>query len=65
MHQIAEEIQRITKHDDVMVVGKGQHLCMTMRGMKTDALMTNSIVRGRFLTLPALRAEALDLIGRR
>jgi GTP cyclohydrolase I len=62
-YQIADEIQRVTASNDVMVVGRGQHLCMSMRGIKTDALMSNSVVRGRFRELPALRAEALSLIG--
>ena len=45
-------------------MGRGKHLCMSMRGIKTDALMSNSVVRGRFRELPALRAEALSLMGR-
>ena len=64
-HQIADEIQRVTASNDVMVVGKGQHLCMSMRGIKTDAIMSNSVVRGRFRELPALRAEALNLMKSR
>jgi len=64
MHQIADEIQRVTGSDDVFVVGRGEHLCMSMRGIKTEALMSNSVVRGRFRELPALRAEAFDLMGR-
>jgi GTP cyclohydrolase I len=61
-HQIADEIQRVTGSDDVFVVGRGEHLCMSMRGIKTEALMSNSVVRGRFRELPALRAEALNLM---
>jgi GTP cyclohydrolase IA len=63
-HQIADDVQRVTSSNDVMVVGRGQHLCMSMRGIKTDAIMANSVVRGRFRDLPALRAEALSLIAR-
>ena len=61
-HQIIDEIQRVTASNDVMVVGRGQHLCMSMRGIKTDAIMSNSVIRGRFRELPALRAEALSLM---
>ena len=64
-HEIADKLQRATAGDDVMVVGRGQHLCMSMQGIKTDAIMSNSVVRGSFRALPVLRAEALDLIGRR
>ena len=62
-HQIADEIQRVTGSDDVFVVGRGEHLCMSMRGIKTEALMSNSVVRGRFRELPALRAEAISLMA--
>ena len=62
-HQIADEIQRITGSEDVFVVGRGEHLCMRMRGIKTPAVMSNSVVRGKFRDLPALRAEALNLMG--
>jgi GTP cyclohydrolase IA len=64
-HQIAGEIQLITQIDDVVVVGQGQHLCMEMRGIRTPAMMTSSVIRGRFRDLPALRAETLALGGRR
>ena len=62
-HQIADEIQRVTASNDVMVVGRGQHLCMSMRGIKTEAVMSNSVARGKFRDLAALRAEALSLMG--
>jgi GTP cyclohydrolase I len=64
-HQFADEVQRVTGSEDVFVVGRGEHLCMSMRGIKTDAIMSNSVVRGRFRDLPALRAEALSLMGSR
>jgi hypothetical protein len=34
-----------------------------MQRIKTEALISNSVVRGRFRELPALRAEALTLMG--
>jgi len=63
-HQIADEIQRVTGSADVFVVGRGEHLCMRMRGIKTPSIMSNSVVRGKFRDLPALRAEALSLMAR-
>lgn len=63
-HEIADEVQRITGSRDVAVVGRGEHLCMSMRGIKAPALMTSSVTRGRFRDLPALRAEMLALMGR-
>jgi hypothetical protein len=64
-HQIADEVQRVTGCNDIFVVGRGEHLCMSMRGIKTPSIMSNSVVRGRFRELSALRAEAFDLMGRR
>ena len=62
-HQIADEIQRVTGSEDVFVVGRGEHLCMSMRGIKTPSYMSNSVIRGKFRDLAALRAEALSLMG--
>lgn len=61
----AVEGELITGSDDVVVVGEGSHLCMEMRGIKTPARMTSSVVRGRFRDLPALRAEAIALMTSR
>jgi GTP cyclohydrolase I len=63
-HQIADEVERITRSPDVLVIGQGEHLCMSMRGIRTPAVMSSSVVRGRFRDLPALRAEALALLKR-
>ena len=46
--QIAEEISRITRTENVAVVLKGEHLCMTARGIRTPGLMTSSTMRGSF-----------------
>jgi len=62
-HQIADVSQRVTGSDDVFVVGRGEHLCMSMRGIKTPSIMSNSVVRGKFRDLLTLRAEALSLMG--
>jgi GTP cyclohydrolase I len=63
--QIADEVEQVTGSADVMVIGQGEHLCMSMRGIRTPAIMTSSVVRGRFRDLAALRAETLALLGRR
>jgi GTP cyclohydrolase I len=62
-HEIADAIQQVTGAADVAVLGRGEHLCMTMRGIRTPALMTSSVMRGAFLTTPAARAEFLQLVG--
>jgi len=63
--QIATEIAELTGSTSVAVVAQGQHLCMTMRGIKTPAIMTTSDMRGVFRTKPEVRAEFLSLVGLR
>ena len=46
--QIADSVQQATDSPDVAVYIRGEHLCMTMRGVKTPALMTSTVQRGRF-----------------
>jgi GTP cyclohydrolase I len=58
---IADEMQELTGTPDVAVLGRGEHLCMSARGIKMPALMTSSVVRGRFREQEAARAEFLAL----
>jgi GTP cyclohydrolase I len=60
--QIANEIMRITGTMNVAVVLKGEHLCMTARGIRTPGRMTSSIMRGVFRTESETRMEFLRLI---
>ncbi len=60
--QIADEISRITGTDDVAVVLKGEHLCMSARGIRTPGLMTSSVMRGVFRSQSETRLEFLRLI---
>lgn len=59
--QIADEIERVTECPDVAVVARGEHFCMTMRGVRLPARMTTSVMRGRFRDVSSLRAEFLSL----
>lgn len=56
---IADHIVRATKSDDVAVLARGEHLCMTMRGVRTPATMISSALRGVFRVDAAARAEFL------
>ncbi|MDT8912001.1 GTP cyclohydrolase I [Amycolatopsis sp. PS_44_ISF1] len=60
--QIALEISTLSGTSDVAVIAKGEHLCMTMRGVKAPAQMTSTAYRGQFGTDPQLRGELFDLI---
>lgn len=62
--QIADEISHITETEDVAVLLRGEHLCMTMRGIRTPSLMTSSIMRGLFQSDGNMRQEFLRLATR-
>jgi GTP cyclohydrolase IA len=62
-HQIADEVTRITGSPDVAVVLKGEHMCMTSRGIRTPGTMTSSVMRGVFRAESETRAEFLRLIS--
>lgn len=59
---IAEEVSARTGSPDVAVLLRGEHTCMTMRGIRTTGLMTSSVVLGAFKTNDAARAEFLSLV---
>ena len=63
--QIADEIDRTLKPRGVLVVIEAEHLCMSMRGVRTPGTTTvTSAVRGLFRENVATRNEALDFIRR-
>ncbi|BCJ55982.1 GTP cyclohydrolase 1 [Actinoplanes sp. NBRC 14428] len=62
VNQIALDVSNLSGTPDVAVVAKGEHLCMTMRGIKASAQMTSTAYSGEFSTSPELRRELFDLI---
>lgn len=58
---IAQELLAVTGSLDVAVIGRGEHSCMSTRGIKTRAVMTTSVVRGRFKDDAQTRSEFLSL----
>jgi GTP cyclohydrolase IA len=63
IESIADDINRLTKTEDVAVLARAQHLCMQMRGVKAPADMVTSIMRGQFSTSFDKRMEFLSLAG--
>ena len=62
MNQIADEIAAAAGSPDVAVIAEGEHLCMTMRGVRTYGSMRTSVMRGGFRTSAEARAEFLMLV---
>lgn len=61
VNDIAQDVRAITGSPDVAVVAHGEHLCMTMRGIKTSAHMTSTAYLGAFGDDSQLRAELFAL----
>jgi GTP cyclohydrolase IA len=63
---LADEIESRMKPDGLALVMEADHFCMHWRGVKDDqSAMTNSVMRGAFLTDGHLRKEFLTLLSRK
>ena len=59
---IAEIIKKVTQSDDVAVIIKGEHGCMTTRGIKKPGTKTiTTTLRGRFKSEEALYSRLMEL----
>ncbi len=56
---IADSVTAVSGSPDVAVFTNGEHLCMTIRGVRTAAKMSTSVLRGLFLTDPEMRARLI------
>lgn len=60
--QIAEALKQYAKTENIAVVVKAEHHCMTHRGVREhESDMTTAIMMGRFLEDPALKKEFYDI----
>ena len=59
---IANELKVILGTDDIAVMAKGEHLCMTMRGIKTPHRMISSALSGKFHQAEQ-RAEFFQIVN--
>lgn len=60
--QIADALKKYAKTENIAVVVKAEHHCMTMRGVREhESDMTTAIMLGAFKDDPALRQEFYDL----
>lgn len=60
---IARDVAQLAQTDSVAVVARGVHLCMVMRGIRTEAVMTSSALHGLFRDNPAARQEFMGLVA--
>ena len=60
--QLADFLEKAMRPDGLAIVLKANHLCTQWRGVKDSSHMTNSVMRGSFLTNAQSRTEFLALI---
>jgi GTP cyclohydrolase I len=64
--QLADAIEAAVKPRGLAVVVKGNHACVTWRGVKdANGTMVTSVMRGLLKDSPAARMEFLTMIGHR
>lgn len=60
--QLADQLESRLKPDGLALVLEADHFCMHWRGVKDESHMTNSVMRGTFLTNAESRKEFLQLV---
>jgi GTP cyclohydrolase I len=61
--QMAEVLMNKVRPDGLAIVMEADHFCMQWRGVKDNAVMVNSAMRGSFLKDHTLRSEFLSLLN--
>jgi GTP cyclohydrolase IA len=61
VHEIADDLGATVETKDVAVMARGEHCCMSMRGVQKDATMTTSVLRGIFRHSSDARREFLAI----
>ncbi|MFE7612015.1 GTP cyclohydrolase I [Streptomyces celluloflavus] len=62
VRDIADEVTKVTGSEDVAVVATGEHLCMSMRGIRTQAAMTSAVYSGIFEEYGPARQELVATV---
>lgn len=65
VQQTADRLKQLSGTENVAVIARGEHSCMTMRGIRSAGEMVTSALAGSFLDNPQLRAEFLALAAGR
>ena len=62
-NQIAEAVVEHAETENIAVVVKAEHHCMTHRGVREhESDMTTAVMRGGFETDPSLKKEFYDIV---
>lgn len=62
VQDVADAIEKATDSTDLAVIAQGEHLCMTMRGVRSPAVLRTSVLRGVFKDDARARAEFLSIV---
>ncbi|GAA2646380.1 GTP cyclohydrolase I FolE [Streptomyces lunalinharesii] len=62
VRDIADEVTKVTGSVDVAVIATGEHLCMSMRGIRTPAAMTSTAYSGIFEEYGPARQELVATV---
>jgi GTP cyclohydrolase I len=62
--QIADALMKYAKTENIAIVVKAEHHCMTARGVREHANdMVTAIMKGRFMEDPSLKKEFYDILN--
>jgi GTP cyclohydrolase I len=65
VHEIADEIARVTNTNNVIVMATGEHLCMKMRGVKSSGQMTTISAMGMLGKDAHMRSEFMQIVSQK
>lgn len=60
--EIANTLGGVVESENVAVIARGLHMCMVMRGVRTEGYMNTSVMRGVFMTDAKAREEFLSIV---
>jgi GTP cyclohydrolase I len=62
--QIADALMKYAKTENIAIIVKAEHHCMTARGVREhESDMTTAIMKGGFMTDPSLKKEFYDIFN--
>jgi GTP cyclohydrolase I len=62
--QIADALMKYAKTENIAIIVKAEHHCMTARGVREHANdMVTAIMKGRFMEDPSLKKEFYDILN--